>query len=203
MDACTAPVLSVALGRLAMNNHLFAGTADGTVVYYKLSDIMRSSSGIANEEAAKLENLPSAVGEETGESKRMLRKIKNMSIISKANKSTLESEEFTIPQYTLRQGRVIKVGRIVTHMEFGCFNGGGDGGTSNRTESSNSEIDDECLYIWSERSLILLPQHLQDLHAVVLHCESQFVPRLTKYFFDLLMQFFSPLNLTNFSILQF
>lgn len=191
MDACTAPVLSVALGRLAMNNYLFAGTADGDLVYYKLSDLKRSSSGIGNEEATSLENLPSAVDEEVGETKRMLRRIRNMGIIPtklQANEPILESEQFKMPQYTLRQGRMIKVGTIITHMEFGCFNGCGDGGISNRTESSSSEVDDECLYIWSERSLVLLPQHLQDLHAVVLHCPSHFVPQLTKYFFAPLIQ---------------
>lgn len=197
MDACTAPVLSVALGRLAMNSYLFAGTADGKLVYYKLSDSKRSSSGIGNEEPTNLENPSSAVDEEVGESKRMLRRIRNMGIIPtklNAANSTLESEQFKMLQYTLRQGRVIKVGTIITHMEFGCFNGGGDGGTSNRTESSSSEIDEECLYIWSERSLVLLPQHLQDFHAVVLHCQSHFVPQLTKYVFAPLLQIISLLN---------
>lgn len=183
MDVCTAPVLSVALGRFAMIDHIFAGTADGNLVYYRLSDLKRSSSGIGNEDAT---NIPS-VDEEARESKRMLRRIRNMGIIPtklQANKSILESEQFKVPQYTLRHGRIIKVGKIITHMEFGCFNGGGDGGISNRTVSSSSENDEECLYIWSERSLVLLPQHLQDLHAVVLYCQSHFVPQLTKYFFS-------------------
>lgn len=186
VDACTAPVLSVALGRFAMIDHIFAGTADGNLVYYRLSNLKRSSSRIGNKDATNLENPPSAVDEEAGESKRMLRRLRNMGTIPtklQSNKSTLESEQFKVPQYTLRHGRIIRVGKIITHMEFGCFNGGGDGGISNRTVSSSSENDEECLYIWSERSLVLLPQHLQDLHAVVLHCQSHFVPQLTKYFF--------------------
>lgn len=175
MDACSAPVLSVALGRFTMNNFLFAGTADGNLVYYKLSDLQRSPSAIGTEEATDLESVSTAG--EAGESKRMLTKIRNMGK-PKANKSILESE-----QYTLRQGKIIKVGTIITHMEFGCFNGGGGGGISNRTESSSSEIDEECLYIWSERSLVLLPQHLHDLHAVMLHCPSQYTTQLTRYLF--------------------
>jgi len=201
MDACTAPVLSVALGRLAMINYLFAGTADGNLVYYELSDLKRSSSGIGDEEATNLENLPSAVDEEVRESKMILRRIKNMGIIPailQSKNSTLESEQFKVPQYTLRQGRMIKVGTIITHIEFGCFNGGGDGGTSNCAESSSLESDEECLYIWSERSLVLLTQNLQDFHAVVLHCESHFVPQLTKYFFAPLIQIVS-FSLTSFS----
>lgn len=182
MDAYTAPVLSVALGRFAMNNYLFAGTADGNLVYYKLSDSKRSRNG--NEEVINLEGLPSAMDEEVGESERMLRRIKTIGIVPsnlQASTSTLENEHLKVPQYTLRHGRMIKVGSSITHMEFGCFKGNGDGGISSRTESSGSEIDEECLYIWSERSLVLLPQQLQDFHAVVLHCPSHPVPKSTKY----------------------
>ena len=198
MDACTAPVLSVALGRLAMYNYLFAGTADGNLVYYKLSDTKRSRNG--NEEVANFEGPPSAMDEEVGESRRMLRRIRTMGIVPsnlQANKSILESEHLKLPQYTLRHGRVIKVGSSITHMEFGCFNGGGYyGGTSSRTESSGSEIDEECLYVWSERSLVLLPQQLQDFHAVVLHCQSHPVPKSTQYSTIPLVQCVFPLHFT-------
>lgn len=194
MDACTAPILSVALGRLAMNNYLFAGTADGALVYYKLSDVKRSRNG--DEEVTNSEALASAVDEEVGESKRILMRIKTMGIVPtnlQANKSAVESEQ--VVQYSLRHGRVIKVGSIITHMEFGCFSGGGEGGTSSRTESSGPEIDEECLYVWSERSVVLLPQELQEFHVVALHCQSHLVPKSTKYSFAPLVQCAFPLNL--------
>lgn len=88
-----------------------------------------------------------------------------------------EGVPFMLPQYTLRNGRVLRVGSSITYMKFGCFYGRGEGGVLN-PEKSNSESNDESLYIWSERSLVLLPQ--EDFRVVVLQCQSQPVPKSTR-----------------------
>lgn len=180
MDAWTAPVLSVTVGRLAMKNYLFAGTANGNLLYYTLSCSKESSNAGANLEVPKLEIPSPTVDVDVGQSQRTPRRIRNMGMISsnlEASSLPKEGVPFMLPQYTLRNGRVLRVGSSITYMKFGCFYGRGEGGVLN-PEKSNSESNDESLYIWSERSLVLLPQ--EDFRVVVLQCQSQPVPKSTR-----------------------
>ena len=196
MDPCTAPVRSLAVGQIAMQSHLFVGTADGNLVYYLITNT-ESRPG-RNHQDKKKNNVDEDLGLLNLEEEDLMRTCCNSSMLMTRSHSCKDSlqkaaalfqkdeEHLNMPhQLTLTHGRVIKVGSSVGYIEFGCFSGGGGEHTTkcSRNEScSKSGCEQEFLYVWSERSLVLVPDTGGGGFQVVkLDCSSHPVQRSTRF----------------------
>lgn len=186
MDPLTAPVRSLAIGQIATQTHLFVGTADGNLVYYLITKT-ESRTGRNQDKENKADDFgPLTVEEDlmgTCNSMLMTRSQhfghKCKDPLQKA--ALFQKEHLNMPQLTLTHGRVIRVGSSVGFIEFGCFSGGGEQTTKCRNESCKSGFEQAFLYVWSERSLVLVPDTGGGFQVVKLYCNSHPVQRSIRF----------------------
>lgn len=114
MDPCTAPVRSLAVGQIAMQSHLFVGTADGNLVYYLITK-SESRPGSNQDKKTNVDDLgPLNLEEDLMGTCNSMLMTKNQHFGHRCKdslqKATLfqKDEHLNMPQLTLTHGRVIK-----------------------------------------------------------------------------------------------
>lgn len=183
-DAFSAPVRSVAVGRLLRKNYLFAGTADGNLVHYKLLDSQvptkrrnSNNDGPISHDPEELENRKSMRRLQGPD--RASRPTDSLRTTSRRDSaSSLESDCPSRPQFKLSHGKVIKVGTSAVLVDF---TGAREGIENSYSYSSSSKFGMECLYVWSDRSLVLFARARGNFEVVALQGDNHRVERSRRY----------------------